>query len=130
MIPFSRIGLSDDLFRKLPIVVTVIGVVIAVLTLSNCANPFAPKLGELSTDFGSLLTAQQTPDETLTNFQFAYTFKDSLVYRDLLDDDFVFVWRDHDNNTFVSWGKEDDVRTTLGLFNTFTAIDLQWNTTN
>ncbi len=102
MIPFSRIGLSDDLFRKLPIVVTVIGVVIAVLTLSNCANPFAPKLGELSTDFGFLLTAQQTPDETLTNFQFAYTFKDSLVYRDLLDDDFVFVWLDHDNNTFVS----------------------------
>ncbi|MCH8286888.1 hypothetical protein IIB79_10230 [candidate division KSB1 bacterium] len=96
----------------------------------TCFNPFAPKLGEISSNLNVFLTAQQTPEEVLSNFQFAYTLKDSLVYRDVLDDDFVFVYRDLDNDVFVSWGKEEDVTATVGLFNTFTVIILVWNSTN
>ena len=96
----------------------------------TCFNPFAPKLGDISTDLDVFLTAQQTPEEVLSNFQFAYTLKDSLVYRDLLDDDFIFVYRDLDTDAFVSWGKEEDVTATVGLFNNFTVINLVWNSTN
>ena len=96
----------------------------------TCFNPFAPKLGEISSNLDVFLTAQQTPEEVLSNFQFAYTLKDSLVYRDVLDDDFVFVYRDLDNDVFLSWGKEEDVTATVGLFNNFTVINLVWNSTN
>lgn len=96
----------------------------------TCFNPFAPNLGDISSNLDVFLTAQQTPDEVLLNFQFAYTLKDSLVYRDVLDDDFIFVYRDLDNDVFISWGKEDDVTATVGLFNSFTVINLVWNSTN
>ncbi|KPK89536.1 hypothetical protein AMJ80_09660 [bacterium SM23_31] len=96
----------------------------------GCLNPFAPKLGEISSNLDIFLTPQKTPEEVMTNFRYAYILKDSLVYRNLLNDDFIFVWRDHENDTFVSWGKEDDIRTTVGLFNAFTVINLVWNSTN
>jgi len=96
----------------------------------SCFNPFAPKLGDISSNLDVFLTAQETPDEVLLNFQFAYTLKDSLVYRDVLDDDFIFVYRDLDSDVFISWGKEEDVTATVGLFNSFTVINLVWNSTN
>ena len=103
---------------------------IATVILTGCLNPFAPGLGDISADLDVFLTAQKTPEDVLLNFQYAYTLKDSLVYRDLLTDDFIFVWRDHENDAFASWGKEDDIRTTAGLFNAFTVINLVWNSTN
>jgi len=96
----------------------------------TCFNPFAPNLGDISSNLDIFLTAQLTPEEVLSNFQFAYTLKDSLLYRDVLDDDFIFVYRDLDNDVFVSWGKEEDVTATVGLFNSFTVINLVWNSTN
>lgn len=103
---------------------------IVIMTWIACFNPYAPKLGDISADANFFLTGQETPDEVLVNFQYAYTLKDSLVYRDVLDKEFVFVYRDHDNDTFVSWGKEEDVTATVGLFNTFTVINLVWHSTN
>jgi hypothetical protein len=100
------------------------------IVLTGCVNPFAPKLGDITNNLDIFITEQQTPEDALINFKFAYMLKDSLVYRDLLDDEFLFVWRDHDNDTFISWGKEEDIKTTSGLFNAFTVIDLQWNSTN
>ena len=96
----------------------------------SCFNPFAPNLADISSNLDVFLTAQETPDEVLLNFQFAYTLKDSLVYRDVLDDDFIFVYRDLDSDVFISWGKEEDVTATVGLFNSFTVINLVWNSTN
>lgn len=95
-----------------------------------CLNPFAPGLGQLEIDPDLVLKAQDSPDDVVSNFRYAYILKDSLVYRDLLDDEFVFVWRDNDNDQFVSWGKEEDIKTTVGLFNTFNVINLVWNSTN
>jgi len=96
----------------------------------SCLNPFAPGLGDVSSSLDIPLTGQTTPEEVLTNFRYAYIYKDSLVYRDVLHDDFVFVWRDHENDKFVSWGKEDDIKTTVGIFNTFSVIHLVWKSTN
>ncbi len=100
------------------------------MVLSQCVNPFAPKLTEISNMGDVFLTDQKTPEDVLTNFKYAYTFKDSLIYRDLLDPTFVFIYRDVDSDRFLSWDKEVDIKTTIGLFNAFTNIDLNWLTTN
>ena len=63
--------------------------------ICGCFNPFAPKLDN-SAGEDIVLTEQQTPDDVLENFIYAYTFKDSLVYADLLDSSFVFVYFDPD----------------------------------
>ncbi len=94
----------------------------------GCVNPFAPALdnGELA---GELITEQKTPEEVLTNFRYAYTFKDSLLYADVLDSAFVFQYFDPDqgpSGLFVSWTRDTDLRTTGGLFRTFDIINLEW----
>lgn len=97
----------------------------------SCKNPFAPKLdeGEIT---NIILTDQASPDEVLQNFVYAYTFKDSLVYADLLDSSFVFVYFDPTLSTsgrFVSWNRDVDLKTTGRLFRNFDTISLTWNNT-
>ena len=58
-----------------------------------CFNPFAPELNN-NVDLSNVITEQQTPGEVLQNFRYAYTFKDSLLYSDVLDDSFVFEYFD------------------------------------
>ena len=99
----------------------------------SCLNPFAPALddGSLTAD---LITAQLTPEEVLTNFKYAYNFRDSLLYADVLDNEFVFQYFDPDQGAsgiFVSWTRETDLRTTGRLLRTFDSINLEWlNTFN
>jgi len=95
-------------------------------TSLNCWNPFAPKL-DTSSHGALILTEQKTPDEVLQNFSYAYTSKDSLLYSDLLDSSFVFVYEDYDLGRFVSWGRDVDLRSTGRLFRSFDVIDLTWN---
>ena len=90
-----------------------------------CLNPFAPKLHE-GEESELIITDQKTPEEVLQNFQYAYTFKDSLLYSDLLDSSFVFVFFDPNQGTsgmFVSWGRDVDLQTTGRLFRNFDVID-------
>ena len=115
---------------KISIVFSLFLLLIVLVLWSVCINPFAPKLGDISSNLDIFLTPQKTPEEVMTNFRYAYILKDSLIYRNLLSDDFIFVWRDHENDTFVSWGKEVDIRKTVGMFNFFTVINLVWNSTN
>jgi len=98
--------------------------------LYGCFNPFAPRLSDLENDGELQLTEQKSPQELLQNFKYAYTFKDSIIYRDLLDDSFVFIYRDYTEDKFISWGKETDIKTTNGIFNNFDIIRLVWNSTN
>ena len=97
----------------------------------GCFNPFAPKLDN---SYGPpiVITPQRSPDEVLQNFVYAYTFKDSLVYADLLDSSFVFVYFDPNigsSGRFVSWGRDVDLKTTGQLFKNFESITLTWNST-
>lgn len=105
---------------------TVLAYVIIFLMLTSCWNPFAPKL-DTSGQGALILTEQKSPEQVLQNFDYAYTSKDSLLYADLLDSSFVFVYEDYDLGRLVSWGRDVDLRSTGKLFHSFDIIDLTWN---
>ena len=56
---------------------------IFILFIFSCNNPFAPALAGKDTPISRLLTPQRTPEEVLSNFRYAYTYKDSLVYSEV-----------------------------------------------
>ncbi len=106
-------------------------ILILLTGIVGCFNPFAPKL-DRSGEEGYVITEQATPEEVLQNFVYAYTFKDSLVYADILDSSFVFVYFDPNlggSGRFVSWGRDIDLKTTGRLFKSFETITLTWNST-
>ncbi|NIR50616.1 hypothetical protein GWO43_18910 [candidate division KSB1 bacterium] len=99
-----------------------------IILVSGCFNPFAPELDE-GQDLTNVITEQQSPKEVLENFQLAYTFKDSLIYSDVLDESFVFEYFDPNlgpSGSFVTWGRDTDLKTTGRLFRTFDVIDLKF----
>jgi len=98
--------------------------------LAAC-NPFAPSLTDDQAGASAILTEQQSPQEVMTNFSYAYNFKDSLVYSDLLDSSFVFVSKNFSTNpvTDITWGRDTDIRTTVALFRHFQTLNLIWGGT-
>lgn len=99
---------------------------IAIVDLS-CLNPFAPRL---ETDF----TAQSCTDLTnidnvFCSFRNAYAFKDTTLYGSLIAPSFVFSFRDYDLGIDVSWGRDDEMRSTYGLFQSVQSLTLIWNNT-
>lgn len=109
----------------------ILAIILVCFTIS-CKNPFAPKLLKDQTASDLIITEQKTPQEVLQNFRYAYIFKDSLLYSDLLDSSFIFVYFDPNIGTsgqFVSWGRDLDLLTTGRLFRRFDVIDLVWNST-
>ena len=88
------------------------------LIISGCINPFAPPLTDKEVNINLIITEQKTPDEVLTNFSYAYSFKDSLIYSDLLDSSFLFISKNYATNpvTDLTWGRDTDIKTTVGLF--------------
>ena len=102
--------------------------VLVVLVQWACVNPFAPRL-ETNSLQNSIITEQKTPEEVLQNFAYAYTFRDSLLYADLLDSSFVFEYFDPtigESGAFASWGRDIELRATGGLFRAFDGIELVW----
>jgi hypothetical protein len=102
------------------------------LILFGCLNPFAPKLTRSIESADLIVTQQLNPEEVLQNFKVAYIFRDSLLYSDLLDTAFIFVYYDPEAGTsgrFVSWNREVDLRATGKLFSHFQVIDLVWHST-
>ncbi|NLO18559.1 MAG: hypothetical protein GX121_01555 [Ignavibacteria bacterium] len=94
--------------------------------LLQACNPFAPRLAEDIVDI-NIISDQKTVEGVFDNFRYAYIFKDSLVYCNLLADDFVFVYRNYDQGVDISWGRDEDMRTTAGLFQASQTLDLVWN---
>ena len=91
----------------------------------SCLNPFAPRL-----DFD--LTAQSCADLTtienlLCSFRHAYSFKDTTLYGSLIEDGFTFIYTDYDRGVDITWGREDEMRTTYGLFQSTQSLTLIWN---
>lgn len=93
---------------------------------SACKNPFAPTLDNNSGS-GDVLGDQHYADGVFRNFQYAYTFKDTLIYGKLLAPDFTFIYRDLDRGVDDSWGRDQDMITTSGLFQSAQKLDLVWN---
>ncbi len=93
----------------------------------SCVNPFAPKLDEnIGTD-GSLISDLSNIDGVFNNLQYAYAFKDTTIYGDILDENFTFSYRDYDRELDVAWGRDSEMRVTYGLFNNSERLDLIWN---
>ena len=61
------------------------------------------------------------------NFQYSYTFKDTTIYGHLLENDYIFVYRDYERSVDVSWGRDEDMKVTYGLFKNSQTLDLVWN---
>ncbi len=110
--------------------VVIPGMLLVILALSSCTNPFAPALADEDQPHSHLITQQKTPEEVLQNFQYAYTFKDSLVYAEILDSTFIF--RSMNYNVYpptpIEWGRDVELRTTARMFRYFSTLDVVWNT--
>lgn len=98
--------------------------------LYSCENPFAPPL--LGPWTFKPIVQQISPDSVLHNFKYAYEYRDSLVYENCLDCDFIFYYKDQDqlSQTGEVWvqvprdGKGGDVYRTNRLFRVFDDIRL------
>ncbi len=100
---------------------------ILALFLFGCVNPFAPALDESLGSNKSLISDQKSVEGIFQNFQYAYAFKDTAIYGQLLDKDFSFSYRDYDLGVDVSWGRDEEMRVTQGLFSNTQKLDLIWN---
>jgi hypothetical protein len=100
------------------------------LVIVGCNNPFAPALTKQNQPVTAIVTQQHSPVDVLTNFRYAYAFKDSLIYSDLLDSTFIFVSKNYGTNppTDLIWGRDEDIKTTIGLFRHFDVLELIWGT--
>lgn len=97
-----------------------------ILILVGCENPFAPRLSNDGSN-SSLLSSQETIEGMFANFRYAYRLKDTLVYGNLLEPDFVFIFRNYDKGIDESWGREQELITTYRLFQAAQSLELVWN---
>ena len=105
--------------------------VLMLFPLYSCINPFAPTETDDLHGVGEIITDQLTPEDVLINFKYAYNFKDSLVYSDLIDNSFLFISKNYSTDpvTDITWGRDIDIKTTVGLFRHFQTINLLWGGT-
>ncbi len=95
--------------------------------MAGCKNPFAPAFDEEANSGNTTISDQKTIEGVFQNFQYAYTFKDTTIYGKLLSEDFIFTYRDYEVGFDVSWGREEEMKTTYGLFQNSQRLDLIWN---
>jgi hypothetical protein len=95
--------------------------------LVSC-NPFAPGLDDSSGGTSSFLSDQKNPDGVFQNLKYAYTFRDTSIYGQLFDGNFTFVYPNYDlGGVEISWGRDEEMRTAYGLFQSVERLDLVWN---
>jgi len=94
--------------------------------LGSC-NPFAPGFDDTPDNASSLVSDQRTSDGVFQNLKYAYTLRDTTIYGQLFDGNFTFLYRDYDRGVDVSWGRDEEIRTTHGLFQNVQRLDLVWN---
>lgn len=99
----------------------------SLIFFQSCINPFAPKLDTNLGSDGSLITPQKSIAGLFQNFQYSYTFKDTTIYGGLINSNYSFIYRDYDLSVDVSWGRDEDMRVTYGLFQNSQRLDLIWN---
>ena len=94
--------------------------------LISCFNPFAPRIDNTTTN-DNIISDQKSIEGVFQNFKYAYTFKDTTIYGQLLTDDFIFTYFDYDLGFDVSWDRATDMKTTKGLFDNTQDLNLVWN---
>ncbi|MFA6542562.1 MAG: hypothetical protein WCT99_13260, partial [Bacteroidota bacterium] len=106
----------------------IIAFLVIVVSFIGCDNPFAPSLDTKLSGGETILGDQTQIDGVFQNFKQAYAFRDSMIYGQLLAPNFIFVYRDYDKGVDVFWTRDEDIRTTYGLFQNVQRLDLVWNT--
>jgi hypothetical protein len=101
-------------------------VLIFFVVTSFCSNPFAPGL-EKGDPFDALLGDPRTIDGFYLRFQNAYLFRDTTLYGPLIHPEFIFTFRDFEQNVDISWGRPAEMISTWRLFNRSQDLQLQWN---
>jgi hypothetical protein len=74
-----------------------------------------------------LISDQKSVEGVFQNFLYSYTFKDTTIYGQLLDKNYSFIYRDYDLGVDLSWGRDEDMKVTNGLFQNSQKLDLIWN---
>ena len=97
------------------------------IIIIGCTNPFAPRYDENFEDLKPPISNQTDISGVFQNFQYAYTFKDTSIYGNLITGDFTFTYRDYDQGFDITWGRDEEMRTTYGLFQNAQRLDLIWN---
>jgi len=90
-------------------------------------NPFAPGVDDNLEPNTAVLGDQHTIVGVFQNIQYAYTYRDTLIYGSLLHADFQFRYFNPDRGTDVVFNRDEEVRTTYNLFKGASLLDLQWN---
>lgn len=99
---------------------------ILVLVLAAC-NPFAPSFDDTPLGSDSILGDQSTVEGVFQNIKYAYAFKDTTIYGQMIDADYNYVFRDYERGVDVSWGRDEEMRVTYQLFRNVQRLDLVWN---
>ena len=104
-----------------------------VLLVFGCKNMFAPTLGDLDGGNSIYRMDQASPADVLHNFKYSYIYRDSLMYANLIDSEFVFVYYQPSDESgtghYDSWMRSVELKTTGRFLNAFNYIDLIWQTT-
>ena len=98
-----------------------------IMLIFYACNPFNYELDNSIGAEGGLISDQKTVDGVFQNFLYAYTFKDTTIYGQLLERDYSFVFRDYNQGIDVSWGRDEEMGATYGLFQNTQRLDLIWN---
>ena len=98
-----------------------------VLVVVAACNPFAPGYDENPLTGDSILGDLTTTEGVFQNIKYAYTFKDTTIYGQLINSDYNFIYRDYDRGVDVSWGRDEEMRITNELFRNVQRLDLVWN---
>ena len=116
------VGLSSKRLKRFyPVLLALAGLSLAV----GCFNPFSPSVIEPSVL--KPIAARIDPDSVLYNFKYAYENRDSIVYEDCLDEDFIYTyWDQTDVQGIVETEltRSVDLRVTKDLFRVFDDISL------
>jgi hypothetical protein len=94
----------------------------------SCFNPFSPSV--IGPSVLKPIAPQVDPDSVLYNFKYAYENRDSVVYENCLDEDFVFTYWDQSDVQGIfetELLRSEDIRVTKVLFRFFEEITLyEW----
>jgi hypothetical protein len=93
----------------------------------GCTNPFAPRLDPDLSAVTSTLGDQRTVPGVFQNIQYAYTYRDTLIYGNLLHPEFRFEYYNADRGAEMRFLRDEEMRITNNLFKGADQIDLQWN---
>lgn len=92
----------------------------------GCFNPFSPSV--IGPSVIKPIAPQVSPDSVLYNFKYAYENRDSIVYENCLDQDFIFTYWDQvkvgEGEVETEFLRIEDLQVTKALFRFFDDIRL------